>query len=218
MNYSDPDIFTQFAQETWEAIRCVRRKWSGDIDWPEVRRAIEEAGREYSAIETQREQRRRSVEYKEDLERCQRYLRRLQGSMSQLEMLSPSRDDLDGLPDPGLKLLERRLNDLRAQYEQWSTPFGGRRNRNRETLENRLLSIWKTQLHGRIGSSRDKFDEPIGPLLRFLKLTLTAITGASPGPHGLRTIVDKAKKRRRRVTSTKPKSVRGLLRRQRQKN
>lgn len=215
---AETDLFTQLTQETWEAIQAVRCKWPHEIDWSEIRRAIEEAGREFSEVETLREQRRRSVEYKAALETAQRTLGSLRVKLLQLESLSPSGKDLDGLPDPDLKLHEARLAELRGQYEKWSTPFGGRNNRNRERLENRLLSIWEEQLHGRLGSSMNKFDEPIGPLIRFLKLTLTAITGSSPGPHGTRSLIRKAKKRRRRGSSKKRKPVARPLRRQGQKN
>lgn len=215
---AETDLFTQLTQETWEAIQAIRRKWPGEIDWSEVRRTIEEAGREFSEIENLREQRRRSVEYNEVLGSAGRHLGHLQDRLSRLEMLSPSGDDLHGLPDPGLKLHERRLADLHAQYEKWSTPFGGRNNRNRERLENRLLSIWEEQLHGRLGSSKNKVQEPIGPLIRFLKLTLTAITDTRLGPHGIKSIVDKAKKRRRRGSSKRRKPAAGPLRRQGQKN
>jgi hypothetical protein len=215
---SQPDLFTQLTHETWEAIRVVRRRWPEEIDWSKVRRAIEEAGREFSEIENQREQRRRSVEYKEALERAQGNLRGLQATLSQLEMLSPSGDDLDGLPDLGFELLEERLNHLRSQYATWSTPFGGRKNRNRETLKNRLLSIWEEQLHGQIRSSKNKVDEPAGPLLRFLTLTLTAITGDAPRPSGIKSIIDQAKKRRRSGKSKKRMPTRPPSKQQGQKN
>jgi hypothetical protein len=189
--------FKKFTDEQWEAIRAVRFTWPDEIDWLKVRRALEEAGREFSEIETQREQRRRSVEYKEALGSAQGHLRGLQKRLSQLETLSPSAKDLDGLPDPGLKLYERWLKELCAEYETSSTPFGGRKNRNRERLEACLLTMWEKQLHGWVRSSRNEFNEPTGPLLRFLKRTLTPICGRSPGASGLESIIKKAKHRRR---------------------
>ena len=214
---SQPHLFTQFTQHEWAAIRAVRRVWPDEIDWLEVRRAIEEAGREFSEIETLREQRRRSVKYKEALESARRHLWDLRDRLERMETLSPLGGDVDGLPDPGLKLHERRLKELSTQYEKWSTPFGGRKNRNRETLEAKLLTIWEKQLGGWVRSSKNKFDEPTGPLLRFLKLTLTPIMGESPGPSGLESIIDKAKKRRRRGSSRKRTSVVRTLRQQGQK-
>jgi hypothetical protein len=127
MNNSHPKLFTQLTQETWKAIRSVRRKWPDEIDWSEVRRKIEQAGREYSKIENLREQRRRSAEYNDVLYSARIDLRRLQNKLSRLEMLSPSGDDLRGLPDPGLKLHVRRLHHLRVRYEKWSTPFSGKK-------------------------------------------------------------------------------------------
>jgi hypothetical protein len=67
MNNSHPKLFIRLTQETWKAIRSVRRKWPDEIDWSEVRRKIEQAGREHSKIENLREQRRRSVEYNDVL-------------------------------------------------------------------------------------------------------------------------------------------------------
>jgi hypothetical protein len=193
--------FEKFTNEIWEAIRATRDDCPDYIDWPKARDLIEEAGRECSAVEDQREQRWRSREYKEALETAQRTLGRLRVKLSRLEALSPSGDDLQGLPDPGLKLHEERLNELASRYETWCTPFGGRSNRNRERLINRLLAIWEEQLHGRLrsskSSSRNKAQEPIGPLVRYLRLTLKAILGESPGPHGIKDIIDKAKNRRR---------------------
>jgi hypothetical protein len=193
--------FEKFTDETWDAIRATRDGCPDEIDWPKARDLIEEVGRECSAVEDQREERRRSVAYKEDLDRARRNLIGLQAMLLRLEAQSPSGDDLVGLPDPGLKRYEARLDELATQYETWCTPFGGRKNRNRETLNNRLLAIWEEQLHGRLrsskSSSRNKAEEPIGPLVRYLRLTLKAILGESPGPHGIKDIIDKAKNRRR---------------------
>jgi hypothetical protein len=207
--------FEKLTEEQWEAIRVVRRKWAGEIDWLKVRHAIDEAGREFSEIETLREQRRRSVRYKEVLKHAQSNASGLRYRLLELQTLSPQGGDLDGLPDP--QIYKDRLDYLRAQYAIWSTPFGGRTNRIRETLNNRLLSIWEEQLHGQIRSSKDKVDEPIGPLLRFLTLTLKAIRGESPGPSGIKSIIDKAKKRRR-GTHRRQKPVSRTLRLQGQKN
>jgi hypothetical protein len=140
----------------------------------------------------------------------------LQAMLLRLERLSPLGDDLDGLPDLGFKRYEKRLDELATQYETWCTPFGGRKNRNRETLNNRLLSIWEEQLHGRLrsskSSSRNKAPEPAGPLVRYLTLTLKAILGESPGPHGIKDIIDKAKNRRR----SKPRKRKSVGRKLRQ--
>jgi hypothetical protein len=192
-----PKPFTQFTEEQWDAIRAVRRKWPDDIDWLKVRRALEEAGRQFAEVTAQREGRRRSKEYREFLRGAQWHLGGLQDRLSRLEMLSPSGRDLDGMPDPGLEWLEERLEQLSAEYERWSVPYAGKRNWIRETLENRLLDIWEGQLHGRVRSSKTADQEPAGPLLRFLRVTLTAIIGTSPRAWGLESIVDKAKKRRR---------------------
>jgi hypothetical protein len=192
--------FEKFSSEQWLAIREVRRDWSVNIDWPKVRSLMEQAGRAYSATETQRAERWRSKAQKEALESAQRHLRHLRVTLSRLG------NDLDGMPMDALIIIKKRLDQLAARYQTWCTPFTGRNNRHRERLENQLLAIWEEQLHGRIRTSKNKFGEPIGPLLRYLRRALTPILGESPGPSGLESIVAKAKKRRRRYT---PKSRSG---------
>jgi hypothetical protein len=208
--------FEALTDELWKAIRWVRRKWPDEIDWPKTRRLIEEAGQEFSEVTALREQRRRSVRYKEVLEVAQSLASGLQYRLLELQTLSPQGDDLDGLPDP--QIYKDRLDYLRAQYDIWSTPFGGRKNRIRETLINRLLSVWEQQLHGQIRSSKNKVDEPIGPLLRFLTLTLTAITGDAPRPSGIKSIIDQAKKRRRGGQSKRRTPTRSRSKQQGQEN
>ncbi|MGY3496752.1 hypothetical protein [Bradyrhizobium sp. USDA 4502] len=203
-------VFTKFTEEQWQAVRAVRATWPDNIDWTEARRALESAGHEYSEIENLREQRRRSGEYKETLDTAERNLRSFRAALSRLESLSPSGDDLNGLPDPGR--YEARLKHLRVQYNIWSAPFSGRNNQIRDTLRDQLLSIWEIKLHGRLGSSKNKFDEPIGPLIRFLEVTLTAIMGEPPSPYTLRDIINRAKKLRDRRASKKRKPARTLRR------
>jgi len=187
--------FKAFTEEQWLAYRAISRKWPAPIEWDEARCQLEQACREYSAVEAQREQRRRSTEYKAALETADRTLGSLRVKLSTLEELSPSGNDLEGLPDLGV--IEDRLKHLRDQYETWSTPFGGRKNRNRETLDNRLLSIWEEQFHGSIRSSKGKSATPTGPLIRYLLLTYKIVLGKwAPGPSGVRSIIEKAKKRR----------------------
>ncbi|MCK1699854.1 hypothetical protein [Bradyrhizobium sp. 144] len=205
--------FTSFSDTQWQAIRAIRDDWPSNIDWPEVRRQIEEAGREYSAVEHQREQRRRSAAYKTALYSARRSIIGLQFNLSRLEALAPS--DLVGLPIPDLKKFEKRFKELDARYQTWSAPFSGRKSWIRERLINRLLTIWKKHLRGRLRTSKTKFQEPTGPLVRYLTLTLTAIQGESPGRHGIKSIVDKAKKRRR-GNSGKPKKTGKKLRQIRQ--
>jgi len=205
--------FTSLSDPQWQAIRAIRDDWPSNIDWPEVRRQIEEAGREYAAVEHQREQRRRSAAYKAALYSARRSIIGLQFNLSRLETLAPS--DLVGLPISALKQFEKRFKELDAQYQTWSAPFGGRKSWIRERLINRLLAIWKNHLRGRLRTSKTNAQEPTGPLLRYLTLTLTAIQGESPSPHGIESIVDRAKKRRR-GNSGKPKKQGKKLRQIRQ--
>lgn len=193
--YNSPTYaFKAFTDEQWRAYQSVRRRWPAPIDWDEARLLLEQACREFSEVETQREQRRRSKEYKVALDRAARALGTLRATLRELEELSPSGNDLEGLPD--LVIVEEKLGLLRSEYETWSTPFGGRKNRNRERLDNRLLSIWEEQFHGRLRSSKGQSDTPTGPLVRFLLLTYRTLLGKrAPGPSGIRSVIEKAKKR-----------------------
>jgi hypothetical protein len=212
----DSERFEALRDELWKAVRSLRRKWPDEIDWPKVHRLIEEAFQEFSEVTALREERGRSVRYKEVLERTQSCASGLQYGLLELQTLSPQGDDLEGLPD--LQIYRDRLDYLRAQYDIWSTPFGGRKNRIRETLINRLLSVWEEELHGQIRSSKNKVDEPIGPLLRFLTRTLRAITGDAPRPSGIESIIDQAKKRRRSGKSKRRMPTRSPSKQQGQKN
>jgi hypothetical protein len=200
--------FKALTDEQWEAYQFISRKWPSPIDWIEARRQLEQACREFAEIAAQREQRRRSKEYYYALETAQRSCGRLRLSLSQLEELSPTGDDLDGLPDLGL--IEDRLNHLRAQYETWTTPFGGRKNRIRETLDNRLISIWEEQFHGRIRSSKGMSATPTGPLIRFLSLTYKILLDYPPGPSGIESIIERAKNRRRRNPKIRKRKTKKL--------
>lgn len=210
------DVFNQLTEKQWQAIRSVRRTWPDNIDWPGVRRAIEKAGRDHSRNQAIREERARSADYKVTLDRAELHLRRLQASLAQLEENSPS--DLAGLDDPRLKRHEDWLRKLRLEYIAWSTPFRGRKNPIRDTLDDQLLTIWEKMMHGRIGSSKNKFDEPIGPLMRFLDNVLTAINGEPPGRYGIQHVIKKAKTLRRRRASKKRKRTVTARRQSRQEN
>jgi hypothetical protein len=205
-----PDVFNAFTEEQWQAYQGICRKWPETIDWNEARRQLEQACRQYSAIEAAREARRRSAEYETALYGAERALRLLQTWLDRLNEMAPS--DLQGLPD--VRVIGHRFRHLRAQYEKWSTPFAGRNNRIRETLDNRLLSIWEEQFHGRIRSSKGISPTPTGPLVRFLLLTYRIVLGKyAPGPSGVRSIIEKAKKRRRGYSRRKKSATRNLRQR-----
>ena len=108
----DSERFEALRDELWKAIRLVRRKWPDEIDWPKAHRLIEEAFQEFSEVTALREERGRSVRYKEVLERTQSCASGLQYGLLQLQTLSPQGDDLDGLPDP--QIYKDRLDHLRT--------------------------------------------------------------------------------------------------------
>lgn len=210
---NSPLSFQAFTDEQWRAYQSICRKWPAPIDWDEARLKLEEACREFVAAEAEREASRRSEEYKCQLDGCISLFKAFQASSAKLRELSPSSDDLEGLPDLGP--IGERLHDLRIQYETWTTPFSGRNNRNRETFDSRVLSIWEEHFHGRIRSSRGRASTPTGPLIRFLSLTYKLVLGKwAPGPSGIRGIIDRAKKKRRKRSRNRKAASVNLRQRQ----
>lgn len=184
--------FKAFTDEQWQAYLAIR--WPAAIDWDEAQRQMEEACREYSERETQREQHRRSVAYKATLDSAAAAAGRLRVALSNLEELSPSGNDLEGLPDLGV--VEERLKHLHAQYEIYTSPYSGKRNRIRETFDSKLFSIFETQFHGKIRASKTRPATPTITLIRFLSLTYEIVLGKSaPGQSGVRKIVEDAQQR-----------------------
>jgi hypothetical protein len=189
-----PDAFQAFTEEQWQAYQDICHDWPEPIDWNEARPQLEQAIREISAVEIAREAKGRSVEYGRALNGAERAAGRLQMWLRRINEMAPS--DVNELPD--VRAIRSKLKEIRAQYDRWTTPFAGRKNRARETFDNRLLSIWEKQFHGSIRYSKGTSPTPTGPLVRFLLHTYKIALGKyAPGPNGVKTIIEKAKKRKR---------------------
>ena len=81
------------------------------------------------------------------------------------------------------------------RYEYLAGPaFRGRRDPSRKNLELGLIALWMDPLKGRLSFSRNLGGAPSGPLVKFLTLTLRAITGNAPGPDGISKIIDRCRK------------------------
>jgi hypothetical protein len=205
-----PEPFKAFTEEQRQAYQNICRKWPAPIDWNEALRQLEQACREHSVVETAREAKRRSAEYNKALNGAEGAVRHLTTWLGRLNEMEPA--DVQGLPD--VRIIEHRLLDLRKQYEEWTAPFPGRKNRIRETFDNQLLAIWEEQFHGRIRSSKGAAATPIGPLVRFLSLTYKIALGKwAPGPSGIRYVINQAKKRKRGYSPKRKSAKRNLRQR-----
>jgi hypothetical protein len=84
---------------------------------------------------------------------------------------------------------------LLPRYEYLAGPqFRGRKDPNRHWLELGLLTLWTDLFKGDLSFSRKLDGTPYGPLVKFLKLTLHAITGTAPGPAGIAKIIVRYRK------------------------
>ena len=185
-----PRVSFQFTEEQWEAIRSVRKSWPDDIDWVLARGAIERLGRLFLVGRVQRSHLGSPVKIRDGLRTTLRLTRELQTAMNALP--APLRGSS---PDHNLEEQDRRLQGLLAHYEYLAGPqFRGRKDPNRHWLELGLVTLWTDLFKGDLSFSRKLDGTPHGPLVKFLKLTLHAITGTAPGPDGLAKIIDQYRK------------------------
>jgi hypothetical protein len=185
-----PRVSFRFTDEQWKAICSVRESWPGDIDWVQARDGIERLGRTFLMVRTQRSHLGSPVKIRDGLRTALRLIRELHAAMNALP--APLRECS---PDPTLEDLDRRLRRLLVGFEYLAGPtFRGRRDPHRNYLELGLFAFWKYQLNGDLSFSRRVDGTPFGPLVKFLTLTLHAITGSAPGPAGIAKIIDRCRK------------------------
>jgi hypothetical protein len=180
----------QFTDEQWQAIRSVRKSWPDDIDWVKARGTIELLGRTFLAKRTHRSRLGSPVKIRNGLRTALRLTRELQAAINALP--APLRGSSQ---DHNLEKLDRRLQRELPLYEYLAGPaFRGRRDPNRNNLELGLVALWMDLLKGRLSFSRKLGVTPSGPLVKFLALTLRAITGSAPGPDGIAKIIYRSRK------------------------
>ena len=185
-----PRVSFQFNDKQWGAICSVRKSWPNDIDWVFARDAIERLGRGSVALRAQRSHLGSPVKIRDRLRTALRLTRELQAAMKALP--APLRGSN---PDPNLEEQDRRLQGLLRRYEYLAGPaFRGRRDPYRNWLELGLLALWIDLFKGDLSFSRGLDGTPHGPLIKFLTLTLGAITGSAPGPEGIAKIIDRIRK------------------------
>jgi hypothetical protein len=187
----NPRVSFQFTDEQWKAIRSVRKSWPDGIDWVLARDAIERLGRVFLTGRAQRSHLGSPVKIRNGLRTALRLTRELQAAMNALP--APLRGSS---PDHNLEEQDRRLQGLLAHYEYLAGPqFRGRKDPNRHWLELGLLTLWTDLFKGDLSFARKPDGTPYGPLVKFLKLTLHAITDSAPGPDGLAKIIEQYRKK-----------------------
>jgi len=185
-----PAVNFRFTDEQWKAIRSVRKRWSDDIDWALARAAIERLGRGSLVLPAERSRLGSPVEIRNKLRTSLRLTRQLQAAINALP--TPLRGNS---PDPNLEKLERRLQGSLLHYDYLAGPrFRGRRNPYRDWLQLGLLALWIDLFKGDLSFARRLDGTPYGPLVKFLTLTLRAITGSAPGPAGIAKIIEQYRK------------------------
>ena len=141
------------------------------------------------------------------LERLLQQIRNLQIEVKSLPdfVLSDAPDSgvepLDGAPvfsfkpapDFSFKPQEQWLQDWFFAYKNVDrAPCSGRSDPIRDLLlYESLLEQWVGPLGGKLAYSRRLDGTPYGPLIEFLTITLKAILGEAPGPHGIAKIIER---------------------------
>lgn len=195
--------FKEFTQERWQKYQSTiyLREPPHPIDWARARLRIEQVIRTYSEVEEQREMRRLSVAYLHDLQEGRRLVNTLRDQLIELKCASPSAITLS--EPPSMHELDAYLDYLAEDQTRWHVADGGTKRRSYETLLNGLLFIWEDAFHGRLRYSKGASPTPDSPLIRFLHLALVDAMGerSAPRAHGIRSIIERAKKRRLRRPS-----------------
>lgn len=183
--------FETFTEDQWQAICSTCNDRPDDIDWPEVRRRIELAGWAFWEYHRLRLQSGQPVVVRKRLEIVQRRSRELQEALSALPDNIRSK-----APHPDLTTLDNWLWALLTTYGVLAgRGFAKNSDAYRVELYDSLLECWEGMIGGELSFSRRPDDDtPYGRLIDFLTLTVGAILGRAPGPHGLAKIIDQYRK------------------------
>ena len=196
--------FTAFTEEDWQAIRSVRDDWPDGVDWSAVRQKLEASGRWYWTVTVSRKSHGPPAKIRKRLERLLQQIRNLQIEVKSLPgyvlcfaadpLLKPGAPvSLKPAPDFSFKPQEQWLQDWLFIYENMGrAPISGRSDPVRDLLlYESLLEQWVGPLGGKLAYSRRLDGTPYGPLIDFLTITLKAILGEAPGPHGIAKIIER---------------------------
>ncbi len=174
----NPRVSFQFTDKQWKAICSVRKSWPGGIDWVLARHTMEQLARTWLMMRASRLRLGPPVEFRNRLR-----TRKFQAAMKAL--LYPLR---------GIGPTDQWLQGLLLHYEYLAgRTFRGRKDPHRHWLQLGLLALWTDLFKGDLSFARKDDETPYGPLVEFLTLTLHAITGSAPGPHGIAKIIQRYK-------------------------
>jgi hypothetical protein len=180
--------FTTLTEAQRKAILSTQ-DWPAGIDWCGK---IEETGRLFWEARTEREAWLKPLRGKKPAEEKAKVERALLSTREQQKAWADSVLDDTDLPDPGLKLRERRAEHWLYNYDTWVTPYAGKKNPMQDLLEWTLMSIW-VEAGGKLRYSKKKDDSttPYRPLIDFLTRTLEAILGRTYSPFNIASIISK---------------------------
>jgi hypothetical protein len=218
--------FTTLSDKQWEDIRSTRKNWPEGIDWRrEIERIGRDHWEAQTAREkwVKRLHGKQPAKQRERVDRARISIRR-----SQKELAGLVEDGLldDDFPHPNLSHPEHCLKEWLSDYDLLVRPFAGMRKPIQAELEGRLIDCWKRSggklaysrkkekgrssrraQTGRGATARDDRQDhadaerpntPYGPLVEFLKLTLSAILGKALKPSGVAKVIDGHRGRRQR--------------------
>jgi hypothetical protein len=187
-----PRVSFQFTDEQWEAIRSVRKNWPTGINWVILRDVLERLGSISLMLRAQRLHLGSPVQIRNNLRTALRLLRELQAAVNALSYPLP-----ESSPDFNLEEQERWLQSWLVHYEYLAgSRFRGRKDPYRHWLELGLFAVWIELLKGDLSFSRKLDGTPRGPLVKFLTLTLRAITGRAPGAEAIAKMIGKYRKQK----------------------
>jgi hypothetical protein len=180
-----PHSFERFSDAQWTEISQARKDWPSAVDWAQIRTELEQMGRDYWAMHD-----RRAGRPSQD-ERNRLY-----------DLLERTKDVETAFPRLGQELktaiepAHRLMLAWIAMLEVWSSRYFRRRSdAHRMLLELRLRLLWMGPLGGKWGSSRNRYDEVTGPLVRFLEAVFRPILGSdAPTREGIRKIIKREQK------------------------
>jgi hypothetical protein len=220
------EAFTALSEEHWQAIRSIRDDWLVGIDLRGEIERIGRRYWEAQTTREMWVKRLHGKQPAEQRKKIYKALVSIRQSQKMLAALADDGLLDNDFPHPDLDSPDYRLEAWLSDYDIWVKPFAGKSNPIQAELEWRLIHLWKMsggkpgysrkkekgrssrRAHtGRGATARDNRQDhadaerpntPYGPLVDFLKLTLSAILGKALKPSGVAKVIDGHRGRRQR--------------------
>ena len=218
--------FTALFEEQWQAIRSIRDDWPVGTDWRGEIERIGRDYWEAQTTREMWVKRLHGKKPAEQRKKIYKALVSIRQSRNTLAALADDGLLDNDFPHPDLDSPEQRLEAWLSDYDIWVPQFAGKSNPIQAELEWKLIQLWKRsdgklaysrkkekgrssrRAHtGRGATARDDRQDhadaerpntPYGPLVDFLKLTLSAILGKALKPSGVAKVIDGHRGRRQR--------------------